>query len=217
MASSVGKLSIKFPIDQYNHMDLVIDVVHVDIPLIIGLDILKSQKLLVNYVGNTLVYCNEKTIRPITFKHGHVFVESDQSELLFTREELTILNLHFMHPSASRLFRLISRADPIKANPSVQRLVEEISAACKDCKSFKSSPLRFKAAIPDDQIIFNHTVSVDLVWLYEKPALHVIDEQTGFRNACFLKSKSATDIWNAFTACWISVYVGFPCKLRSHQ
>lgn len=217
VAKSIGKVSIKFPIDQFNHMDLTIDVVHVDIPLIIGLDILRSQKLLVNYVENTLQYCNEKISRPITFKHGHVFFEWDQTEILFTREELTRLHLHFMHPSASRLFQLISRSDPANATSSVQKLLEDVSNACDTCKSFKSSPLRFKATIPDDKLLFNHTISIDLVWLYEKPVLHVIDQQTGFRNACFLKSKSAIDIWNAFIACWVCVYVGFPHKVRSDQ
>lgn len=119
VAKSIGKIQIKFRIDQHNHLDLMIDVVHVDIPLIIGLDILRSRKLLVNYVHNTLIYCNEKVNRPITFKYGHVFVEWDQSEILFTSEELTRFHLHFMHPFTSRLLQLIPRSDPTKANCNV--------------------------------------------------------------------------------------------------
>lgn len=210
-------MHIKFPIKKHSHLDFHVEVVDLDIPLIIGLDILRSRKLLVDYVENTLIYCNEKIKRPITYKLGHVFVEWDQSEILFTREELSRLHLHFMHPSASKLFALISRSDPSKANPSVKQLIDEIPAACNTCRSFKSSPLRFKATIPDDKVLFNHTISVDLVWLHEKPVLHIIDEQTGFRNACFLKSKSASDIWNAFVGCWVSTYICFPCKIRSDQ
>lgn len=50
-----------------------------------------------------------------------------------------------------------------------------------------------------------------------KPSLHVIDDHTGFRNAIFLRSKSADGIWSAFVACWASIYVGFPSRIRSDQ
>lgn len=48
LAKSIGIIKIKFPVDHYTTLDLKIDVVHVDIPLRIGLDILRSRRLLVN-------------------------------------------------------------------------------------------------------------------------------------------------------------------------
>lgn len=120
-----------------------------------------------------------------------------------------------MHPSTSRLFQLISRADPTKGKPSVKKLIDDVTDECNTWKAFKSSPLRFKATAPRDRLIFNHTVWIHLVWLFEKPVLHVIDEQTGFRDPCFLKTKSASDIWNSFVACWVIIYVGFPRKICS--
>lgn len=213
----VGNVCIKVPVDEGNHIDLNVDVVDLDIPLIIGLDVLRGHKLLVNYIDNTMHFCNFKINRPIKHKLGHMFLEWDAHEILFTREELVRLHLHFMHPSASKLYQLISRADPSKANPTIKRLVEEVSTACDNCKSYRASPLRFKAAIPNDRIIFNQTISVDLLWLHERPVLHVLDDQTGYRNATFLKSKSAEDIWNAFLGCWATVYVGYPSKIRSDQ
>lgn len=65
------------------------------------------------------------------------------------------------------------------------------------------------------KIIWSLTTPSYLVWLDKKPVIHVIDEHTRFRNACFVKSKEATDIWNAFVGCWVSTYVGFPSKIKS--
>lgn len=47
--------------------------------------------------------------------------------------------------------------------------------------------------------------------------LSMIYQQTGFRNATFLNSKSAPDIWNALVGCWSTSYVSFPQKTRSYQ
>lgn len=122
-----------------------------------------------------------------------------------------------MHPSSERLFELIARSDPTKATKSVRQLIESLTSACSTCQSFRSAPLRFKASIPKNNLIFNHTISIDLVWLNDKPVIHVIDEQTKFRNAVFIKSKKAIDIWNAFVGCWVNTYIGFPSKIRSDQ
>lgn len=112
---------------------------------------------------------------------------------------------------------LVARAVPLKANPSIQRLLEEVTNSCATFKPYKSAPLRFRASIQNDKIVFSQVLSIDLFWLYDRPVLHFIDEQTGFRNASFFKSKSAKDIWNAFICCCVSIYVGFPSKIRSDQ
>lgn len=200
IAPGIGKIRIKIPITSGTHLHLEIDVVDLDIPLILGLDVLRNDKLLVNYIDNTIYFCNHAVRRPIVHKLGHVFLEWNEQEILFSKDELR-LHRHFVHPSGSKLHQLIAHADPSKANPSTRRLIEEISAACHNRKTYQSSPLRFKAAIPADRNIFNQVLSIDLLWLQERPALHIIDEQTGFRSAAFLKSKSASSIWDAFIAC----------------
>lgn len=214
---AIGLIRIRIPITASLHLDLAVDVVDLDIPLILGLDILRGKGLLVDYINNELKFCNHDLSLPITSKYGHVFLEWDYHTIHFTKTELIRLHTHFMHPSASKLYDLIARANPEKASPSIKRLINEITDACTQCKTYASAPLRFKASIPSDRITFNQVVSVDLLWLYDRAVLHVIDEHTGFRNAAFLKSKSSKDIWNAFMGCWVTTYVGFPQKLRSDQ
>lgn len=112
-----------------------------------------------------------------------MLVEWDHNGIFFTGEELTRIHLHFMNHEAQRLFALIARSDPSKASPFVKKLIEPISNAFPTCQTFKSAPLKFKSTIPSDYLIFNHTISIELIWLDENPAIHIIDEQTGFRNA----------------------------------
>lgn len=216
-ALSIGSILVRLPIDEHSHINIDIDVVDMDIPLIIGLDVLRRHKILVDYLTNTIKFCERNVQQPIKNMRGHVFYVWDAHTILFTREELIRLHTHFMHPSASKLFELISRSDPTKRNPLMKKMIDEITAACGNCKTYRSAPLRFKAAIPDGKIVFNHTILVDLLWLREKAVLQVIDEHTAFRNATFLNSKSAHDIWNALVGCWFTTYIGFPRKIRSDQ
>lgn len=65
LAKIVGSIWSKIHVYTNTHIDIILYVVEVDIPLIIGLDILRSRKLLVNYVYNTLHYCNEYIKRPL--------------------------------------------------------------------------------------------------------------------------------------------------------
>lgn len=58
LVQSMGMITIKLPLDNYTHSMFEIHVVNLDIPLIIGLDILKSNALLVNYIDNRLDYRN---------------------------------------------------------------------------------------------------------------------------------------------------------------
>lgn len=214
---SMGKVNIRIPQGNNSHLSLSIHVVNLDIPLIIGLDVLKSYHLLINYLANQLEFPSTGTTMPLVYKRGHIFLEWDHQSILFTKAELTRLHLHFMHPAADRLFQLIKRASTHSATHSVKQLIENITSACRTCQEFKSRPIRFRASIPPGQLVFNESISIDLLWLENKPALHVIDDHTGFRNAVFLRSKTADDIWSAFVSCWASTYVGFPSRIRSDQ
>lgn len=88
----------------------------------------------------------------------------------------------------------------------------------------KSTPRRFKVSLLDDKIIFNGFVALDLMWLdiHKKrkrkvPLLHIVDTQTHFQNAVFLKGESVRDVWDGFIEAWSSVYVGYPRVLKSDQ
>lgn len=71
------------------------------------------------------------------------------------------------------------------------------------------APRRFKFSIKDETH-FNYEVIIDTVRIGEKETLHVIDVDTLFQAATFLKSMSARHAWEALCRCWINTYQGPP-------
>lgn len=45
-----------------------------------------------------------------------------------------------------------------------------------------------------------------LMWLSNKPFLHIVYTETWFQYAVFIKDKTATSLWNYFVNCTDSVY-----------
>lgn len=68
-------ITIKIPLEDYSHSKFKIHAVNLDMPLIIGLDILKYNALLVNYIYKRLEYRNLDYRRPLTYNSEHAFLE----------------------------------------------------------------------------------------------------------------------------------------------
>jgi hypothetical protein len=49
----------------------------------------------------------------------------------------------------------------------------------------------------DNEITLNREIAMDIVYLAGKPALHIIDIDTHFQAATFLRSISTDDVWDA--------------------
>lgn len=71
--------------------------------------------------------------------------------------------------------------------------------------------------MPSNEIIFNHKVAIYLFWVAKNPVLHVVDTHTGYQNVILPKSLSASEIWDAFLEAWVTVYVGYPNRIRADQ
>ncbi|CDF36991.1 unnamed protein product [Chondrus crispus] len=215
--SSLGTMEIRLPFAPGYFVPLSVDVVSADIPLLIALDTLDSHKLLADNVKNSLVCTTIGSSMPIRRDHGHLFVKWHTPEALFTTSELRRLHLHFFHPQAQRLYRMLRRARPEEVNGETMRVLEEIASACRGCKQHSSRPYRFRVSIPPNTIVFNEEVALDLFWIEGNPILHVVDTRTNFQNVALLKGQSACYVWYAFVKAWSSVYVGYPNRMGADQ
>ena len=124
------------------------------------------------------------------------------------------MHRHFFHPSSRKLYDLLKRSDIGQATDNLKQLVDSVSSACNKCKEFSSRPFRFRASIPDNDVVYNHELALDLLWLNGSPVLHVVDTHTSFQNAIFVEDKTPEGLWKAFTECWSTVYLGFPNVMR---
>lgn len=60
---------------------------------------------------------------------------------------------------------------------------------------YGKSPGRFRFTLQDD-VKFNHSIIIDIMYIHEKLVLHIVDEATRFNTACWLKSISAKATWD---------------------
>lgn len=65
-----------------------------------------------------------------------------------------------------------------------------------------------------ETIVFNRKVALDLMYLDSRPVLHVVDRDTDFGAAHFVKSQTknstTAQIWDTFVEMWALMYTGFP-------
>nr|AHF58602.1 polyprotein [Chondrus crispus] len=213
-ARSMGTIVIRIPIPGNLYVELKVDVVEHDIPLLIGLDALDRFGLYVNNVQDMLVHDNSRWTIPLERKKGHLYYTWGEDEVLFTVSELKRMHQGFYHPSAEKLFNLIRRADPRDATTETRKILNNISQQCSNCQLHAPRPLRFTATIPEG-IVFNRMAILDLMWIQNQPLLHVVDHDTHYSAARFLRGESTKDVWETFLHCWVTMYVGLPDILKA--
>jgi hypothetical protein len=159
-----------------------------------------------NNVLNVIVRKDGTTV-PVVRKWGHPFFNVSMQEAVsfFTEIELRRLHRRFGHPRTERLHTML-RAAGHEVDSSI---LEQIQKFCHFCQSYDKAPQRFKFSIKDDSH-FNYEIVIDVVRINNRNVLHVIDADTSFQAAEFLKSMSARDTWNALCKCWINTYQGPP-------
>lgn len=185
-----------------------------DFPLLIGLEIMRDHGLVLDYSEDVLKDRTKRWSLPITFANGHSFVGTTNHIIMFTKPELEKLHLHFFHPSTGKLYNLLKRVKSDETYEIVRRSLDEITKACTTRAEYHSSPFRFRAAMSQEQLMFNHALAVDLMWLEKTPVLHVIDTHTVYQNAEFITDNSDTSLWETFLRIWVTIFIGFPNTLR---
>ena len=131
--------------------------------------------------------------------------------------ELVRVHRHFYHPNSERLYSLMKRGVPGKTSPRVLHDLEEIESTCDLCQRLSHAPHRFRVSLPDKDVVFNRTVCMDIMFLEGKPVLHIVDRDTKFSAAAFLKSETTDETWETLMRIWVSVYIGFPETIATDQ
>jgi hypothetical protein len=143
-----------------------------------------------------------KKIVPVVRKWGHPWMLLNRKEeaivySYFTEPELHQLHRRFGHPSVQRLTRLLQRAGYEDINA---RTIEHLTKFCKQCQLNGKSLGRFRFTLKED-INFNYSVLIDVLYLDSKPVLQAVDEATAFNAARFLKDISAKTTWDMLCTC----------------
>lgn len=159
------KFTCRLGLPDDKFMEFTVHVVEGNFTLLMGLEVIRQYGLRMDWGRNILSGSRQYWRLPIQYAYGHAFVHNYQNTILFTRAELERLHLHFHHPSTDKLFNLIRRVDPTKVDSSIKKVFDVIASACGACKQYSTGLLSFCASMPPDDLVFNHEVAVDLVWV----------------------------------------------------
>jgi hypothetical protein len=116
--------------------------------------------------------------------------------------KLRQLHKRFDHSSTRKLHDLLERFD----HDVKKSVLKKLSKFCIFCQKHEKSSERFKFTLRDD-VNFNYSVIVDVMYVENSLILHVIDEATRFQAAKWLQNISAKHIWEMLRLCWIDVYL----------
>lgn len=212
-ASSIGSFVLKTPIG-----GVEFHIVHADTPLLLSLSDMDRLGVYLNNLKNILVLkSNPVKTLPVARRFGHVFLVWDDSLHCFissslsmtpcylTNTELRQLHRRFGHPSARRLYDLLKNA----GQDVVRGAIDQLSKFCHHCQKHGKAPGRFKFHLRDE-VNFNHSIIIDVMYLDGNPVLHVVDEATGFNSGRWLLNLTSKHTWEMLRLCWIDVYIGPP-------
>lgn len=190
-------------------------VVQADTPFLLCLRDMDALQAYYNNVTDQLI--TSSVSLPVTRRFGHPFLlweealrvylqESfDHNPCFLTDTELRRLHRRFGHPSSEKLCNLLEKSGHEVSKPAVDYL----TTYCEFCQKHGRSPGRFKFTFRED-LDFNHSVYVDIMYIEGSPILHLIDGATRFQAARWLQNISAKHTWDILRACWIDTYVGPP-------
>ncbi len=119
-----------------------------------------------------------------------------------TDVELRQLHKRFDHSFITKLHNLLKRFDHEMKKAVLKKLIK----FCTFCQKYAKSSERFKFILKND-VNFNYSVIVDVMYIENHFILHVVDEIIRFQAAKWLQNISAKHIWDMLCLCWIDVYL----------
>ncbi|KAL3702992.1 hypothetical protein TMatcc_010179 [Talaromyces marneffei ATCC 18224] len=209
---SIGSIDVPTPIGTIRF-----HILEVMTPFLLSIKDMDRLGIFFDNTKNVLVGPSPGMTTPVSRRFGHPFLiwdhalqsyltESFDAETCFlTETELRRLHRRFGHPSVEKLRRMLERA----GHNVDSEALKHIRKVCHHCQIHGQSPGRFRFTLQDD-VSFNHSIIVDIMYINGKPVLHVVDEATRFNAAHWLDNISAKATWTALRIMWIDMYLGPP-------
>ena len=190
-ATSIGTTNVYTPIGEVEF-----HVVEASTPFLLCLADMDRLQVYYNNTRDVLVTRDRKI--PVVRKFGYAFLlcnSSLQTHLLesfdlnpcyLTETELQRIHRRFGHPSVERLQRVLDRA----GHDTDKKALKHLTKYYHFCQKHGKSPERFRFTLRDD-VEFNYSIIVDIMYISGNPLLHIVDEATRFQAGRWLQNISA--------------------------
>ncbi|KAA8490395.1 Transposon Ty4-J Gag-Pol polyprotein [Porphyridium purpureum] len=206
----LGDGTVRVALGSDHFLQFTVAVVAAPLPIILGTDVVLAQQLQVQYGRHPTLTTASGAVEKLQWsRNNHLLLGSGQprllATLLYTQKELDTMHKRFGHASAPQMLKLLRLAgEPLDA---VQRReLEERIAQCSTCQWYRGNRSTFKIAA-DVEVSFNHTVSMDFVFLETHKTLHAVCNGTKFQMAMFCgEDATATGVYRIFFNNWIAIF-----------
>ena len=142
------ELDLKSPLRRIP-IPVLSDIVPVDLPALLGLDVLDSEVLYADNVTNRIAH------RCVTSKPGESLSYQDvrcvpliqyvrhlHASIVFSNDQ--ILHRQFGHPSTEKFYKLLKTGGLKAVDASTHKLLEDIAARCEPCQCIQNAQDRFR-------------------------------------------------------------------------
>lgn len=205
--SAMGTAAIRIPFPKFGVIIYVdFQIMDTDCPTLLSLQEMKQNSLELRVLTNSVDLFGKS--QPLCFVNGfivHNWNRDDAGSFFFTEDELPKLHRSFGHPTVTALTNLLKRARPSEMTTDVRRALDEITEACKICAEHRTKPRRFRLTIGSDDFRFNHVVAIDVMYINNRPVLHIVDEATHYQAARFLRNMTSGEVWKTIHGAWIDI------------
>lgn len=133
---------------------VTLDVIAIDIPALLGLDVMDELSLTPDTVTNRLVKriivgddeqgdpcaIDEWSV-PLIRTHGHIYALMGFPQLtFFSDSQLEKMHRQFRHASPDKLYKLLKRARPEEVSSETLQTLGDLTKRCDPCQSIAKGP-----------------------------------------------------------------------------
>jgi hypothetical protein len=130
------------------------DIVNIDEPLLIGLDVQKAEQIDISASTQTLSYRRNGSTIPLD-DDGHLGLRwpIGQFKTYYTKPQLQRPRRQLLHPSSKRLLKSFHSARPENLPPETQSMIDDIPRVCETCATWDRRPTTFCIRDTDDVVL----------------------------------------------------------------
>ena len=181
-------------------------VVKINTPFLLCL--IDMDRLGVYYNNIKDIFTSDNMSMSVIRRFGHSFLLWKETLRLYitnsfdfnlcclTDTKLRQLHRRFDHSFALKLRRILKQFDHDFIKIALNKLTEYCTFCQKHGRLFE----RFKFILRQD-VNFNYSIIVDIMYIDNEPILHVIDEVTRFQSARWLANINVRHTWNTLQLC----------------
>lgn len=141
----------RIPISSNYFMSFIADVFDIDIPLLIGLDVLTRSWLIADLEDNRIISKREQWTIPHIRKRGHAYIEWTLT-IFYTEAELRRVHRHFLSPTSWEAI-LRSKEGWSRSRFNLVSDLEKISFTCDFWHWEGDAPHRFGVSLPKEDCV----------------------------------------------------------------